>query len=149
MALYVYGMPQPGTLRNMPTFDTRAVLVVSPLVRMAAPLASGSSDGTVLLWWHTPTTAPITFNPNTVAHDQVFIPDVHYASLTAAASQQMRHASRLYTYTALTKLHHSDTVSIHTSSFDRWHTYNRYATNTLHLHRHRCNRRVCLFDLHD
>ena len=34
-------------------------------------LASGSMDGTVLLWRLTPTTAPITFNPSTIA-DQTF-----------------------------------------------------------------------------
>ena len=34
-------------------------------------IASSSVDGTVLLWRHTPTTAPLTFIPNTVA-DQTF-----------------------------------------------------------------------------
>ena len=59
-----------GTLRNTLTGHTGNVrsVVYSP---DGSTLGSGSDDGTVLLWQLTPTTAPPTFIPNTVA-DQTF-----------------------------------------------------------------------------
>ena len=59
-----------GSLRNTLTGHTEPVYSVA-FSPDGNTLTSGSSDGTVLLWRQTPTTAPLTFTPSTVA-DQTF-----------------------------------------------------------------------------
>ena len=59
-----------GTLKNTLRGHTNYVVSVA-FSPDGGTLASGSFDGTVLLWQLTPTTAPITFNPSTIA-DQTF-----------------------------------------------------------------------------